>query len=155
MQSISLGDIDINTHITDYINEKKKIILVDDNEDILTIYKIFLTNKSSQYDYLTFSSPEKAIHYIRRHYSLLNSKISLIISDLNMGQVNGIEFFKNFKKLGIQAPFIILSSYLTDSVQKEAIGEGIDECYLKEFDMEKTFSLFTSLFNKYRLLDQE
>jgi len=69
-----------------------KTIIIDDNIDDLTHLKT-LCNKLDNVNVVeTFTNPVKAFNY------LLNNTIDLILSDIEMPDINGIEMIKNLDK---------------------------------------------------------
>ena len=75
-------------------NDAKRIILVDDEQDILFTYKIFLEDQD--YDVTSFIDPVFALNYIR---NLPNFKDLLIILDVRMKNLNGIQFYQQIKSI--------------------------------------------------------
>jgi len=97
-----------------------KIVLVDDNR-----YEEHLLNEALQANnwdisVVYFSNVKDALEYLRVHMQ----EIFLIISDINMPKMNGMDFKKaidNDDVLGPQSiPFIFASSEATDKQIKEA-----------------------------------
>ena len=75
-------------------NDNKRIILVDDEQDILFTYKIFL--EDDDYDVTSFIDPVFALNYIR---NLPNFKDLLVILDIRMKNLNGIQFYQQIKSI--------------------------------------------------------
>ena len=69
---------------------------------------------------------------------LLNfhSNIELVVSDMNMPLVSGVELFRELKSQGRNLPFILLTG---DNPAKAWAEEpAIDACIMKDFSMEET-----------------
>jgi response regulator RpfG family c-di-GMP phosphodiesterase len=60
-----------------------------------------------------------------------NNDIDLIISDINMPTMNGIEMSKHIKNISEDIPIIIISAITDISAMKEAIDIGID-CFISK-----------------------
>ena len=75
-------------------NDNKRIILVDDEQDILFTYKIFLEDQD--YEVTSFIDPVFALNYIR---NLPNFKDLLIILDVRMKNLNGIQLYQQIKSI--------------------------------------------------------
>ena len=90
-------------------NDNKRIILVDDEQDILFTYKIFLKDKD--YDVISFIDPVFALNYIR---NLPNFKDLLIILDVRMKNLNGIQLYQQIKSIDptIKILFITVFRYI-------------------------------------------
>ena len=74
-------------------NDAKRIILVDDEQDILFTYKFFLEN---DYDVTSFGDPVFALNYIR---NISNFKDLLIILDIRMKNLNGFQLHQQIKAI--------------------------------------------------------
>ncbi len=74
-------------------NDNKRIILVDDEEDILFTYKLFLEN---DYDVTSFIDPVFALNYIR---NISNFDDLLIILDIRMKNLNGLQLYQQIKAI--------------------------------------------------------
>ena len=73
--------------------DAKRIILVDDEQDILFTYKFFLEN---DYDVTSFADPVFALNYIR---NISNFKDLLIILDIRMKNLNGFQLHQQIKAI--------------------------------------------------------
>jgi CheY-like chemotaxis protein len=153
MQSMSLDHISETSLDLYEANNKRKILIVDDNQDQLIMFKFLFHSLNENYDYLIFSSAEKALNYITRvtnvkYKQIFNesNNISLIISDYHMFPKNGLEFFRELKKLHISLPFVLFSSFMSDNIQKEAKKLGVTDCIEKEMDINKTMVKLSKYF---------
>ena len=77
---------------------------------------------------------ENALHAME----LLNQQtaIELIVSDLNMPLMSGIEFFRELNEQGSNVPFILLSG--DDPEVLRAKEPGLDACVMKDFNMDES-----------------
>ena len=60
--------------------------------------------------------------------------VDIIISDINMPKLNGLELLKRIKSINDKTRFIIISGYDEFSYAKEAIKYGADNYILKPID---------------------
>ena len=92
----SLSEKQLGSSIEDFPkkNDNKRIILVDDEQDILFTYKIFLEDQD--YDVTSFIDPVFALNYIR---NIPNFKDLLIILDVRMKNLNGIQLYQQIKSI--------------------------------------------------------
>jgi class 3 adenylate cyclase/CheY-like chemotaxis protein len=74
-------------------NANKRVILVDDEQDILFTYKVFL---ETDYDVTSFADPVFALNYIR---NISNFNHLLIILDIRMKNLNGIQLHQQIKAI--------------------------------------------------------
>ncbi len=62
--------------------------------------------------------------------------IKLIVSDLNMPLMSGVELYRELKEQGSKVPFILLTG--DDLETAKAQEPAIDACVMKDFSMEET-----------------
>ena len=74
-------------------NNVKRVILVDDEQDILFTYKVFL---ETDYDVTSFADPVFALNYIR---NVSNFHDLLIILDVRMKNLNGFQLYQQIKAI--------------------------------------------------------
>ncbi|MDR5898494.1 response regulator [Halomonas vilamensis] len=63
-------------------------------------------------------------------------EIRLIISDMNMPLINGIEFFRELRDQGSSLPFILLSG--DDPVTARQQESGLSACIMKDFSLDES-----------------
>ena len=74
-------------------NNVKRVILVDDEQDILFTYKVFL---ETDYDVTSFADPVFALNYIR---NISNFNHLLVILDIRMKNLNGLQLHQQIKAI--------------------------------------------------------
>lgn len=85
--------------------EKKRVVIVDDDENSLYTYKSFLESDES-FQVTIFSDPRGAFEYITLHpYSF-----DLLVLDIRMPNLSGLRVFQGIKALNPAANIIFLSS---------------------------------------------
>jgi CheY-like chemotaxis protein len=92
----------------------KKILLVDDDPDILTIFEILL--KSAGYDVLKAQSGEEAISTASKE------RPNLIVLDIKMPKMDGVETTDFLKENPLTRSIPIV--YLSNLVKKDQVEEG-------------------------------
>lgn len=60
----------------------------------------------------------------------------MVISDMNMPLVSGIDLFRTLRDHGIDLPFILLTGDDPAPLKREE--PGLDECVLKDFSIDET-----------------
>ena len=90
-------------------NNDKRIILIDDEEDVLFTYKIFLEDHN--YNVTAFTDPSLAMNYIR---NILNFKDLLVILDIRMKNLNGFQLHQQIKSIDptIKVLFVTAFRYI-------------------------------------------
>ncbi len=100
-------------------NHKPNLVVVDDETDILEIYESIL---GESFTILAYSEPNQFIK------ALQNGQLktfSLLITDLKMPTMTGLEMIKSAQNLGFHFPFILLSGYLNKESAIEAVDIGV------------------------------
>jgi PAS domain S-box-containing protein len=96
-----------------------KILLVDDQPAFLEITRIFL-EKEGTISVDTAESAEDALGMLGRN------RYDAIVSDYEMTGMDGIAFLTEFKKLGIDKPFIIFTGRSREEIVIRALNTGAD-----------------------------
>ncbi len=102
-----------------------KILVVDDEENIRKVLKGLLA-RNGYNDVLMAGDGLQAIETIN------DENIDLIISDVNMPNMDGLELFEEVGDTGI--PFIILTAYGTIETAVNAVKNGVYDFLEKPFD---------------------
>ena len=125
-------------------NNNKRIILVDDEKDVLFTYKTFLDDHD--YDVTAFTDPSLAMNYIR---NILNFKNLLVILDIRMKNLNGFQLHQQIKSIDptIKVLFITALDILDEF---STIIPGISKEYIMKKPVDR--KLFTNTVKK--LLNQ-
>ena len=71
------------------IDNRKRILIIDDDPDINNLFKIFLEHDGFQVD--SYTNPLDALYYFKK------SKYDLVLLDLKMPQIDGIAMFQALK----------------------------------------------------------
>ncbi|HIP11376.1 MAG TPA: EAL domain-containing protein [Arcobacter sp.] len=81
------------------------------------------------------------------------NKIDLIITDVNMPELNGLEMAKEIKAINHNIPIIVATAFSNSSYLLEAIELGIDKYVLKPIDIKKLFSVMEQSLLYHELQD--
>ena len=88
--------------------------------------------------------------------SFENNAIDLVITDLNMPKMSGLEMVKQIRKINNDIPILVFSAYNEPSIFIESIKLGVDGYLLKPFNMDQFTSLLDKIVQKIELqLKQE
>ncbi|MCM8784749.1 MAG: response regulator [Candidatus Omnitrophica bacterium] len=106
---------------------EEKILIVEDNKEIIDLLIEILTSKKFSFDYV--SSGISAIEKIKKE------NYNLIILDLQLPDIEGFKVLEEIKKLNENISVIILTGFgTTDNIVK-AIKMGADDFIEKPFDI--------------------
>jgi DNA-binding NtrC family response regulator len=101
------------------------ILVVDDDENILEVIRARL--EANGYQVETCSDPLEALAVVREQ------ECDLVVSDVRMPQIDGIEFLRRVRQLRHRVPVILLTAYGTIPSAVEAIKEGAFDYLTKPF----------------------
>ena len=97
----------------------QSILVVDDEKDILAIYKLFL--KIIGCDTVCFTNPVLAFE----HYKQFHGSYSLIITDLRMPGMSGIEFAKCIREVNSAIKiYLVTACDIADIENQQACQEA-------------------------------
>jgi DNA-binding response OmpR family regulator len=109
-------------------NKKKSLLLVDDEAAIGMIVRIQF---EKDYDITVLTNGLSGLKWLKE-----GNIPDAIVLDLNMPQMNGIEFLKEVRKLNFfrNTPMIVLSGEDSSGKRIEAFRSGADDYLTKPFN---------------------
>ena len=114
--------------------QSKLILLVDDDSDIVNLFKELLENKN--YEVIGFTNPLEAL----KNYKTNFAQYGLIISDIRMPGMTGFDLLKNIKKIDATISFFLMSAY--DAINySELEGIKIDGFIQKPIRIKELLSI--------------
>ena len=93
-----------------------KILVLDDDQGMREFMEIMLTKEG--YDVTCAGKPEKAISLCRK------TAFDLVITDLKMPKIDGIEFLKTIKEQRPETVVILITAYASGETAVNAMKEG-------------------------------
>lgn len=99
--------------------KKYRILVVDD--DYYTLMSIKKDFKSKGYEIITVDNGEEAVELLKK------TSFDLVISDLLMEGINGIQVLKKSKEINPETMVIIITGYGDMDSAIEAIRSGVDD----------------------------
>jgi len=121
------------------MNCPRKILYVDD-EPINT--RLFEMSFKSDYQVLTASDPLKGLELLGN-----DREIRLLVSDLRMPELDGIEFIRRAKAEDPSLVCILLSGYLeSDAMPEDIEDELISGYYTKPWKKKELLNSFEAIF---------
>lgn len=112
---------------------KSKILIVDDDATIRLKLEKFLESKG--YIVAALESPVLAAEFA------LHEEFDVIITDINMPEVNGYEFVLWLKKNNINSKIIVMTSYFSNDSREKFNEHKILEYIEKPLDLEKLYDI--------------
>ncbi len=127
-----------------------KILIVDDNPQVLRLLKIFLSKAGKGYEIISAGNGEEA-------YNLaLKENPDLIISDVMMPQMDGIEFCMLIRENSPipTVPFIFLTSFEDQETELRGFRAGADDYLTKPVDRKQLLTRVDELLKRKMNLEQ-
>ncbi len=118
--------------------KKVKILFVEDEEDLITIISDTLTKLQANFQ--TATNGQIAFDKIQE-----SNDFDLVVTDINMPIMSGLELIEKVQKTNKDLPFIIMSAHTEPEYIKKAEELGIDNYLLKPFDFIKFINLVAQL----------
>lgn len=107
----------------------KKVLYVDDEPNNLFLFESVFSSKFVLY---TATSGPEGLSVLEE-----NSNIEVVISDMKMADMNGVEFILEARNKYPNIKYYILTAYGMNSILEKALNEGIIDQYLqKPFDFD-------------------
>ena len=109
--------------------QEKTILLIDDEETVINISEMML--KRLGYRVLKAHDGNEGLQLFEEN----KSKIDLIISDLEMPEMNGKEVMDKLRKIDPQIKVILSSGALTNADEKNVVNKGFNGFIKKPYSM--------------------
>lgn len=115
------------------IDLSKLILVVDDEEDVEFLFrqKFRKEIRSNQLEFYFSLSAESALDYLQE---LPDPSLVLILSDINMPGMNGLELLKIIKSFLFQIKVFMITAYEDEENHQAAISYGADDYLHKPID---------------------
>jgi len=97
-------------------NNKKRILVIEDDEEMRSLLKDFLLGEGFEPD-----SVNNGSEAFRR---LAKEPFDLIITDVRMPGLTGLDILPGIKKLQPESPIIVITAFGTEEVHRRAIERG-------------------------------
>ena len=119
------------------------ILVVDDDKEIVNAIEIYLSKEG--YNILKAYNGEEAIHVIQ------NNEIHLVILDIMMPKMNGIELAKKIRE-NLSIPILMLSAKSEDYDKINGLNVGADDYVTKPFNPMELIARVNSQIRRYTKL---
>jgi len=106
---------------------EKKILVVDDKTGIRKMFSEFLSRKG--YTTLTASGGQEAIEIIKKENP------DLVLLDMKMPKMDGIETLKRIRGLGINTKIVMLTALDNVALERDARLKGADGFLRKQLNI--------------------
>lgn len=128
------------------MNSKAKVLLVDDEPNIIEVLEIVLRDEGMEV--LKASSAKDALDLLRK------TEVDIVISDIRMPGISGVELLKEAKQLAPEAVFILITAYASTETAIDALQHGAYDYLTKPFKMEELLNIVRHSLEKKTLKNE-
>lgn len=114
-------------------NERHSIYVIEDDEDILDVIEGFFRPRG--YDVTRYEDAERALADLQKDPFACD----VILTDLMLPNMTGIELTGRLKKAGIEAPIILMTAHSSSEVAVQAIEAGAYDFIVKPIHFPQLF----------------
>jgi DNA-binding NtrC family response regulator len=125
----------------------ERILIVDDEIDMLELLELIITDRT-EYEVVTTNNPLEVPELLKKQ------PFDLLMTDLRMPDIDGIELIEMVKQIDDQIPFIIITAYGTIESAVEAMRKGAFDYITKPFRQEQILLTIEKVM-KWRRLQKE
>jgi signal transduction histidine kinase/ActR/RegA family two-component response regulator len=116
-----------------YTSGKGRVLLAEDNEDIVRLFELFLTDAG--YDFISTKDGEQAVHVV------LQERPDIVFMDLNLPVLNGLEATERLRNARFLKPIIALTASPSKGDRQRALKAGCTDYLLKPVDMSRLLAV--------------
>jgi len=124
-----------------------KILVVDDDADMREFLEIMLTEEG--YNIVCAKEGKQALNLCKK------TSFDLIITDLRMPKLDGIDFIKKAKEISPESLVILITAYASPDTAVAAMEEGAIDYVEKNFDVEEFKELVKETLEKKGIKEED
>ena len=125
-------------------NEKTNVLVVDDLKSMRLTLGGILEDKG--HNVVTVENGYQAIEAVKKRH------FDVIFMDIKMPGINGVQTFREVKKVDPKAAVIMMTAYSVEDLVKEALEEGAYAIVYKPFDIDRIIALIEELLHEKTLI---
>ncbi|MCH7651372.1 MAG: response regulator [Nitrospinae bacterium] len=116
---------------------KGKILVVDDEADVRDVIRLQLEHKGL--NVLEAEDGQKAIEILKSGDNMVN--IGLILCDIRMPKVNGVEYIEFLKQEAPSIPIVVITGYPDTELAIGLMKKGIKDYLVKPVEKERLLAV--------------
>jgi len=121
----------------------QRVLIIDDDETVRDVLQSFLANKG--FEVTLAVDGQSGIDCIK------SSSFDIILTDLIMPGINGIEILKEISTLNIKTPVLVITAFGTVQTAVEAMKLGAFEYVTKPFNLDEIMIVINKALNVSKL----
>jgi PAS domain S-box-containing protein len=110
---------------SDSTTDNIRVLLVDDDEDLVELGRLFLKREHEAMQVLVETSPEDALERLREE------PVDCVVSDYDMPSRNGLELLEAVRENHPSLPFILYTGKGSEEIAADAVAAGVTD-YLQK-----------------------
>ena len=112
---------------------KGKILIIDDESEVREVLRLHL--ESANYNVIEATDGEEGVNMMKSGSNLL--QVGMIICDIRMPKVNGIEAIDFLKKNAPSIPIIVVTGYPDSDLAVSLLKKGVKDYMVKPIEKAK------------------
>jgi predicted regulator of Ras-like GTPase activity (Roadblock/LC7/MglB family)/CheY-like chemotaxis protein len=116
----------------------KKVLIVDDEEDMIWSLQNNLCNESLQVEIFTASSGEEALEVLKD-----SGQVDLVVTDIKMPGISGLDLLIEIKNLYPYTSVIVMTAFPSNEYKREALLKGSLHFVEKPFELNDLREMIT------------
>lgn len=118
--------------------DSERVLVIDDDPQVLALISRLL--RRSGYHVETISRGEEALERLRLEATLKEGDLALVLSDLKMPGVDGLQILEHVKDYCPDAVFVLMTGYATTDSAVVALRQGVYDYLTKPLDLDDLVS---------------
>jgi len=114
-----------------------RLLFVEDEEDLLEIISDTLTKLDA--NFITAKNGQEALDLLEK------TSVDIVITDINMPVMNGLDLIENLNKLHPKIQVIVMSAHTETEYINKANSLGVKDYLIKPFDFIKFIELVATM----------
>ncbi len=128
-----------------------KVLIIDDEEAVRKTVRLQL--RGTDYDVIEAENGEKGIELLNALDNPL--AVDVIICDIRMPKVNGVEAVAYFRREYPSTPVIVLTGYPDMNLAVEFLKEGVIDYLVKPVEREKLIEAVAKAARQHRIFSED
>lgn len=132
-------------------SEKLNVLIIEDNQGDFVLIEDYLLEKFKSINIIHYSNFANSINYLQNS----KEKVSVILLDLNLPDLQGIELINSILTYNFRIPIIILTGYSDVGMSKKSLQIGIYDYLIKdEINPDMLHKTITFALNRSSFINQ-